>query len=240
MALRDRVAVAGVGYSPFSRHAGLSDLALSLIACKAALAHAALVVGALDGVGATVYTETDTALPLEVAHCLGVPHLTWFSGFTGNIPAAMASVVNTAAAIHAGLCETALIYRSMNRSGVRTQSPNSLNPHNRRGNLFQFKTPYDFPAATAWVAAWARRHMYEFGTRPEHLGAVGVNGRRNAAHNERAVYRAPFTIEDYFASRMIADPLRLLDCDVPIDGAIALVLTTPERARDLRQPPVRV
>ncbi|MCC7166145.1 MAG: hypothetical protein IT565_01105 [Rhodospirillales bacterium] len=95
-------------------------------------------------------------------------------------------------------------------------------------------------SAAANSAMTARRHMHEFGTTSQHLGEVAVACRRHAGLNPDAVKRAPLTMDEYLASRFIVDPLRLYDCCLISDGAVAFVVTTPERARDLKQRPVRV
>ena len=82
--------------------------------------------------------------------------------------------------------------------------------------------------------------MHEFGTTREQLAQIALNARKNAALNPRAVYREPLTLDDYFGARLISTPFCLYDCDVPVDGATAFVLSRAERARDLRKPPLRV
>jgi acetyl-CoA acetyltransferase len=104
----------------------------------------------------------------------------------------------------------------------------------------QFKAPYGGSGVVSTVAMYARRHMHQYGTRREHLGMVALNSRRNAVHNPRALFRQRITMEEYLAAPMIADPFGLLDCDVPADMGMALVLTTAERARDLKARPVYV
>ncbi|HXX90816.1 MAG TPA: acetyl-CoA acetyltransferase [Acidimicrobiales bacterium] len=86
----------------------------------------------------------------------------------------------------------------------------------------------------------ARRHMHEFGTTPEQLAAVAVTMREHAGHNPQAQYRDPITVDDVLGSRLVADPLHKLDCCVISDGGGACIVTTEERARDLRRPPVYV
>jgi acetyl-CoA acetyltransferase len=82
-----------------------------------------------------------------------------------------------------------------------------------------------------------RRYIHQYGAREEHLAAVAISNRRHAALNPRAVFREPLTLETYLSSRYIAAPLRLYDYCLINDGAVALILTGPERARDLKKPP---
>ena len=95
-------------------------------------------------------------------------------------------------------------------------------------------------SAVNWLAMHCRRHMYLYGTTKEQLGWLAVNSRRNAALNPAAVYKEPITLDDYLAARPISDPLSLLDCDVPVDGSIAVVVSASDRAGDGPNPPVRV
>ncbi len=95
-------------------------------------------------------------------------------------------------------------------------------------------------SAANWIGMHAQRHMHRYGTTREQMGWVAVNARRNAALNPRAVYREPLTIDDYLAGRMISDPLGLYDCDVPVDGACAFVVSDADTAADRPKPAVRV
>jgi acetyl-CoA acetyltransferase len=95
-------------------------------------------------------------------------------------------------------------------------------------------------SAVNWLGMHCQRHMDLYGTTREQLGALAVNSRRNAALNPRAVYRDPITMEDYFAARMVSTPFGLLDCDVPVDGSIAVVVSPAGHALDCPHRPIRV
>ena len=94
-------------------------------------------------------------------------------------------------------------------------------------------------SAANWLALHARRHMHLYGTTKEQLGWLAVNSRRNAALNPRAAFRDPLTMDDYLSARMISNPFGLLDCDVPVDGSVAFVVSTADAAPDCDHP-VRV
>jgi acetyl-CoA acetyltransferase len=104
----------------------------------------------------------------------------------------------------------------------------------------QYQAPYGYFAPPQQFAMFTRAHMIKYGTTHEQLGAIAVGQRANAVKNPRALKRDPITLDDYLASRWIAEPLRLLDCCLDTDGACALVITSAERARDLRRPPVLI
>jgi acetyl-CoA acetyltransferase len=95
-------------------------------------------------------------------------------------------------------------------------------------------------SAVNWLAMHCRRHMEIYGTTKEQLGWLAINSRRNAALNSRAVYRDPMTMESYLAARPVSSPLGLFDCDVPVDGSIAVVVSAPDYAPDCPKPAVRV
>jgi acetyl-CoA acetyltransferase len=103
-----------------------------------------------------------------------------------------------------------------------------------------FEAPYGLVSPVQQNAVMARRYMHDYGATPEHFARVAVAQRRNASRNPHALFRDPITIEDVLASRMIADPLHLLDCCVETDGACAAVVVSAERARDLKRKPAYI
>ncbi len=146
-------------------------------------------------------------------------------------------VVHAAAAIAAGLCEVALISyastASSERFAVGTGGRTGMDPPDH------FEAPYG-PTVVNAYALVAQRHMHEFGTTAEQLAEVAVTTRRHAALNPAAKFRELLTIEDVLASRIVSSPLHLLDCCIISDGGGAVVITSAERARDLRRSPVRI
>jgi acetyl-CoA C-acetyltransferase len=145
--------------------------------------------------------------------------------------------VHAAAAIAAGLCEVVLVtYGSTaasERFAIGTGGAFIGDPSDH------FDAPYG-PTIVGSYALVAQRHMHEYGTTSEQLAEIAVTMRRHAALNPEAKYREPITVDDVLASRLISSPLHLLDCCVISDGGGALVLTSRERSRDCRRPPVLV
>ena len=140
-----------------------------------------------------------------------------------------------ASAIESGICHTVVIAMADSlRSGMTREK--ALAMQSSSGHP-QFERPYG-PTVPAYYALIAQAHMHEYRTTPEHLAAVAVATRQHAMRNPAAQMRAPLTIEEVLASRMIADPLHLLDCSLVSDGGAAVVLTARERAKDFRQRPV--
>jgi acetyl-CoA acetyltransferase len=148
-----------------------------------------------------------------------------------------AAVQQAACAIVSGVCQTVVIASADSlRSGLsreRAMAAQSSTGHP------QFESPYGAPVP-AFYALIARAHMHEFGTTAEQLAAVAVSTRLHAVRNPAAQMRTPITIEEVLNSRMIADPLHLLDCSLVSDGGSAIVMTSAERARDRRQKPVYI
>ncbi len=147
----------------------------------------------------------------------------------------VAHVNHAAAAIHAGLCEVALIlYGSTAASqamAIGTGGRGGADAH------ASFVSPYGLTTVGSYALV-AQRHMHEYGTRPEQLAEIAVTMRRHASLNPAAKMRNPISIDDVLESRVISDPLHLLDCCIISDGGGAVVVTSAERARDLAKPVV--
>jgi acetyl-CoA acetyltransferase len=109
-------------------------------------------------------------------------------------------------------------------------------PRGEVSGLMEWLAPFGAPSAATYVAMIASRHAHEYGTTREQLGQIPLVCRANAARNPDAVYRTPLTLDDYLGARMIAEPLGLFDCDVPVDGSTAIVVSTPDAAPDLARP----
>jgi len=142
-------------------------------------------------------------------------------------------------ALEAGRCSTALlVYASTAKSDVKRRYRSSDATFMPSG-INQYEVPFG-PTLISKYAMVAQRHMYQYGTTSEQLAAIAVATRKNASRNPNAVMRDPISVDDVMASRMVADPLHLLDCCLRTDGGGAIILTTAERARSLRKPPVWV
>jgi acetyl-CoA acetyltransferase len=142
------------------------------------------------------------------------------------------------AAIRTGKCQVALISYASNELSSRGRTFGTANQPSTIP-----EATYEVPYGNTLVGAYAmtaRRHMHQYGTTSEQLAEIAVVPRRHAGLNPLAMYRKPITVQDVLNSRMIADPLHLLDYCVVSDGGGAVLVTTEERARDLRQPPVFV
>ena len=254
MEIRERKAViSGIGQSEIGRRLGRDPLALTVDACLAAIEDAGLTRDDIDGVatypGAMIgggapgfsgagVTEVQEALRLQLDWWTGGPET---SGQLG-------SVITAAAAIAAGYARHVLCFRSVWESSAQGRGPRAgigMAGGGRGGppratGMLQWTLPYGAASAACWVAMFAQRHFIEYGTTREQMAWIALNARRNAARNPKAIYRDPLTMEDYLSARWISTPFCLYDCDVPVDGATAIVLSHADAARDLRRRPLRI
>ena len=234
-------AIAGIGATGFSKDSGRSELRLACEAVAAALEDAGLEPSEVDGMVTFTIDGTDE---IEIARSVGIGELTFFSRIHHGGGAACATVGQAAMALAAGAARAVICYRALNgrswsRFGAGVQgrpaAPTAENVH------FGWYAPFGLVTPAHWVAMFARRYMHEYGATSEDFGRVAVADRRHAATNPAAWFAGrPITLEEHQASRMIVDPLRLLDCCQESDGAVAVVVTSLERARSLRRPPAVV
>lgn len=239
---RDQVAIVGLGRSPYSRDRGeRSQGALVVEASVEAIRDAGLSAADIDGIcGSTVAAQW-------VQAALGIQTIGWFA----NPPAVIGNqIVAAVAAVHSGMCDTALVYHHAYRMPWSSRSA-ARDPIRRRasagvgdarswwGTGHVDAGPNSLVLAVAY-AAWANWYLHTHGYTREVLGLVAINSRTNAALNDNAVYTEPLSMDDYLSGRMVRDPLSVYDMDVPIDGANAFVVTTTARARDLPHKPVLI
>lgn len=236
-AIRDATAIAGLGWTSFTKESGVTPLALALEAIGNAVADAGLSLGDIDGLA--THHCNDSAPPHHVAAALGLDDLAWFHEEFGGGSKATAVLGMAAATCHAGTARHVVVYRALNgRSGHRMGGTGGGVAVPSTDH--QFQVPYGLVSPSQTYALGARAHMERYGTAPEAFGTVAVQQRANAADNDRALMRAPMSLDDYLASRPIVEPFRLFDCCLETDGACAVVVTTTERARDLHQPVVTI
>ena len=243
--LERRAIISGVGQSAVGRRLFRGDVDLTAEAALAAIEDAGLSANDIDGiacfpgpgVGGPGFSGPGVS---EMADALGLS-VTWHVA-AGEGPGQLAPVFAACLAVAAGLCRHALVFRTvsegsaqagMGRQGIQAGSARVSGP-------FAFLIPFGAMSAGNWIAVHAVRHMHEYGTRREHMGAIALACRRHAALNPNPIYRDPMSMDDYLNARMVSWPLGLFDCDVPCDGSTAVVISSAETARDLRKPPVRV
>ena len=248
-----RAVISGIGQSDVGRRLGRGGLDLTLDAALEAIADAGLTTDDVDGIA--TYPGGGMMAPAgftgpgtpEVQDALRL-RLRWHTGGPEGA-AQLAAVVDAVLAVSAGLARHVLVYRTVTestaqgsggRGGIGIDGGGGGGGVPKMGGSLQWSIPFRAYSAANWLALVATRHMHEFGTTPEQLAQIALNGRRNAQRNPRAVYRDPMTLEDYFASRMITTPFHLFDCDAPVDGSTAVIVSAAEHAGDVDHPVARV
>ncbi|MGW2917141.1 lipid-transfer protein [Streptomyces angustmyceticus] len=237
--LGGRAAIAGIGATEFSKDSGRSELKLAVEAVRAALDDAGLSPADVDGL---VTFTMDTNPEITVAQAAGIGELSFFSRVHYGGGAACATVQQAALAVATGLAEVVVCYRAFNeRSGRRFGSGVQQREPTAEGAALGWNLPFGLLTPASWVAMAAQRYLHTYGLTPDAFGPVAVTDRRHAARNPAAYFHGkPITLADHAASRWIVEPLRLLDCCQETDGAQAIVVTSPERARALPHPPALI
>jgi acetyl-CoA acetyltransferase len=234
MSLRGKSAITGVGETQYSRGSGKSVWTLQFEASLKAVADAGLTPKEIDGVIA--YAMSPVVAEDFITN-FGIPDLR-FSAMTPLGGASCVAAIQAAsAAVAAGVCNHVLIPLGRNgysesRIGSRVQQMPQFRV------VGEFEMPSGAIAPAQLYAPMARRHMQLYGTTSRQFAEIAVTTRAHAALNGNATMTAPISIEDHQNSRMISDPLRLLDCSLESDGAAAVIVSAAERAKDLRKPPV--
>jgi acetyl-CoA acetyltransferase len=208
----------------------MSQIQLHADAALNAMADAALMPADIDGVATAVET------PQQIAHYLGITP-SWVDGTSVGGCSFMIHVRHAAAAIASGLCRTVLITHGESGRSRVGAPPRSVPPSSLAG---QFEQPFGPMGPPSLFPIPVLRYMKAYGVTHEQLAMVSVVQREWAAKNPRATFRTPITVDEVLNSRMIAYPLRLLQCCLVTDGGGALILTAGERAADFPQKPVYV
>ncbi|MEG0445378.1 MAG: lipid-transfer protein [Comamonas sp.] len=241
MNISGRTAIAGLGATEFSKNSGRTELRLAMEATLAALADAGIDPKEVDGFSS--YT-VDKVPDYEIARLLGARNVNFFSQAPHGGGAACAPILHAAMAVATGVAKTVVVYRAMNerswyRFGTGSYGFGST-PFFDNVN-YGWYMPHGFHTPASWVGMFARRYMHAFGATSEDFGRVAVAVRDFAATNPKAFFHGkPITLEEHQASRWICEPLHLLDCCQESDGAVAMVITSSERARDLKAKPVYI
>ena len=241
MGILDTVAIAGIGNTEFSRDSGRSETQLAAECIKSALDDAGLVPADVDGM---VTFTIDNTEDVDLIRNLGIPGLRYASRIPHGGAGSGGSVVHAAGAIAAGLADVVVVWRAMNeRSEYRFGSANAAKPAPGGGAVnMQWAVPWGAATPACWQSMVSHRYMTEFGITNRDLAEIAVLHRKHSLNNPNAFgYQKELTVEDHQNSRWIIEPvLRLLDCCQESDGGQAFVVTSLERARDLRQKPARI
>ncbi|MFD7205496.1 OB-fold domain-containing protein [Streptomyces sp. NPDC059893] len=239
----DAVALTGVGQSRVGRRLMVDPVSLTVDACLAAVADAGLELDDIDGLstypavspsglsegGITALSE---ALQLRP---------TWVNGGS-EVPGQIGSITAGMLAVASGLCRHVLCFRTVWESShtALIRSGQWRTDGGRATGMYEWRAPFGAMSAAQWIACNASHYLHRYGVGREVLGAIAVTARAGAVRNPEALYRDPLTLDDYFAARTVTTPFGLYDCDVPCDGAVAVVVSARESAGDRPKPPVLV
>ncbi|WP_077087772.1 thiolase C-terminal domain-containing protein [Mycobacterium rhizamassiliense] len=237
----DKVALTGIGMSPIGRRLMELPLSLTVQACEAAIADAGLMYADIDGlstypgaINVGGFGEGGTSA-LEAA--LGI-RPTWHNGAMETFGPG-GSVIAAMLAVACGLARHVLCFRTLwEATHGELMKQGKITPS--MGRMSGWQMPFGATSAAHTLAMNAQRHFHRYGTTKETLGWIALNQRANAELNPTAIYRTPMTMDDYLNARPITTPFGLYDCDVPCDGAIAVIVSAVDAARDLAKPPVLV
>lgn len=231
--------ISGIGQSAIGRRLGREALALTVEAVRKAASDAGLALSDIDGVaswpGQTEVPGFSPISVLDLKEALRL-QLNWYSA--GPEATQMSALINACMAVATGQARHVVCFRTMTEStamaeGVRS-SVLGQEGANRVGALGHWQVPFGALSAANWVGLVASRYFHEFGTRREQMAQIALNARRNAVLNPRAIYRNELTLDEYMNSRMISTPLCLYDCDVPVDGSMAIIVSHRDTAPDLQ------
>ena len=243
--MRADVAIVGYGRTPYSRlKPGEPVLTVDEYiawAAELALEKAGMSKNDFDGQGLGV-SHAEVAHTVNwsaaTAENLGISPQVLLRADQGGASAA-ALLIRAAAMIRAGIVDRVLVVGADTPLSIPSVAPGlPLSPERTRGVYWDFQGPFGVMGATSQFALIQTRYMHQYPLTPEQLGKIAVTTRYHASLNPGAIYRKPFTLQDYLGSRVLSDPIRLLDCVPIVNGGLAYVVTSARTARTLTDRPV--
>ncbi|MBI3744005.1 MAG: thiolase, partial [Chloroflexi bacterium] len=238
--LTDKYCIVGVGETAHMRPSNRTTQSMALEATLNACKDAGLDPKQIDGI--TSYNAMDSTSGMAISTALGM-RLNYQVDIMGGGSSTEALIAHAVGLLEGGYCNYMLIFRSMNgRSGRRMggQAPGGPMPPTPIMSAGQFGQLNGFTTPAQMFGSSCMRYMHDYGLKPETLGRIAITSRRHAMLNPKSIMRSngEIKMEDYLASRWVSKPFRLLDCCLETDVAAAIIVTSRERAYDLKQPPV--
>jgi len=239
----DKVIVSGVGQSQVGRRLMVDPLSLTIDACMQAVADAGLSLDEIDGL--CTYPGTAAGglseggiMPVEETLQI---RPTWVNGGSG-VPGQNGSIIAAMLAVASGLCRHVLCFRTVWQSSFSAlqRSGEWREGSGRATGMQEWSAPFGAMSAANWIGCHASQYLHRYGVGREVLGWIAITARKNAAANPEAVYRDPITMDDYLSARIVSTPFGLYDCDVPCDGAVAVVVSAADTAPDRPNQPIYV
>ena len=241
VAQSQQACIVGIGQTEFSKQSGRSEQQLAAESILAACQDAGLDPHKIDGM-TTFYI--DNSDEIDVMRSLGCDRIKYTTRLPQGGAASVATLCHAKMAVESGVCDYFIIWRAMNeRSQYRFGQPAmNISPDANSSTFLEWCFPFGAQTPAAWEALSCGHYLNTYGVTSEDLGQISVLFRKAAATNPNAwFYEKPITLEDHQNSRWIIEPwLRLLDCCQESDGGCAILVTTQERAKDLKQTPVKI
>jgi acetyl-CoA acetyltransferase len=243
--LEKRAVISGIGQSPIGRRLMRTGLDLAVEAVRNAIEDAGLSPSDIDGIASWPgYSDTPGMSPVTIPALKEALRLklNWYTaGFEAS---QMSALINACMAVATGQARHVVVFRVMTESTAMTSGVRSSvlgqGGAQRVGWMGHWQVPFKAFSAANWVGLVASRYFHDFGTKREQMAQIAITARRNAMLNPGAIYRDELTLDQYMESRMISTPLCLYDCDIPVDGAMALIVSHQDAAADLKAKPVKV
>lgn len=234
--MKNQAAIAGIGQTAYSKQSGVSELALACEAVANCLQDAGLHPSEVDGL---VSYTLDSSDEIEVAQNVGIGDLNMYAKINYGGGAAVGLIQQATMAIASGVCKNVVVWRAMNgRSGRRMGQGAGQQMVSSDLIHWSWYMAYGMLTPASWVAMIAHKYMHTYNVPNDTLATVAITQRQFAQNNPAAFgYQKPMSMEDYYGSKLVSHPLRVLDCCQESDGGCALLITSAERARDLKQKP---
>lgn len=235
----DKTAIVGIGETEFSKNCGRSELQMACEAILAAVKDAGLTIDDIDGM--VNYTLDTGAEQVDLVKALGIPNLSFFSKIPYGGGANCATVAHAVAAVNSGLANYVVCVRSIRDASGPVKygdfEPTRVSDLTYMGMYH----PYGLLTPVSWDGMFAQRYMYENNIKDGAFAPIALVNRENANRNPKAqFYDRKLTLEEYMNSPVNVAPLRRHDSCLSSDGAVALIVTTAERAKDLKQRPAYI
>lgn len=237
--IRDKTAIVGIGATEFSRNSGETILKMATESIKDAVEDAGLNIEDIDGM---VSFTSDEADQIEIVRSLGIPNLKFFSMTPYGGGGSCGTVAHAVAAVNAGLANYVVCFRSL-RDASAIVSRGDFNHEKQQlapVNWSQYH-PYGLLTPVSWIAMYTQRYMHEYGVKDGDFGWVSLVNRENANRNPKAIfYDRTLSMEEYMESPINVAPIRRHDSCLNADGSIAVIVTTADRAKHLKQRPAYI
>ncbi|MEI7721050.1 MAG: thiolase family protein [Verrucomicrobiota bacterium] len=235
-----RAVISGLGQSAIGRRLGKSALELTVESALQAISDSGFDRSEIDGIatgsGYAVAPGASPVFTTDIKEALRLPS-NWYSASSDSTQ--MSALINASMAVASGQARHVLVFRTVTEASARSHKLTDEAGLSVDGAM-QWRAPFGAPSAANWIGLIASRYAHEFGMTREQLAWIALNARRNAMLTPQAVYRTALSMDDYLSARAISTPLCLYDCDVPVDGSVAMIVSHVDAARDSRAPVIHI